>query len=726
MHRPILRQAVRESSIMFRRAVSPLLLIRRRALWLLLAFVSSCDNEPSRSFIPQMENTERSSTIQADVHRRYVSQFNVRVQALDKPSLGVPIRVSVSVTALVASSSARITLSIPEMEIAKVSGGALREPPTGFRMPLIVDQTLSFAPGQRRDFSGTFVVTQPGYYRLLAVALSSGTRAVDRASVVQNVAQAETWLYVDENGGILTPAFDPRVIPDTVVATPGPRQLARHAVIARVNSQSVVTSGYVANLKYVNTDVVQSGTYDPVAGARLDGKYLYPNGLVVQSFTAFSDHLGRVTIPCVWGTYFDGYARLTNSSISISSSSATSDSLRVLAHDPCYGGSGWHVIPSSPTGRAWATLNATILNSAAYFLRTRPWIRVRITDDQHYHWPADSITVDSTTVWGENGAYQIPHEYGHAFHAYGLGVPVPGLCPLPGANHLVTGAYNLRCAYIEGFADFFASFVAQDSIVGYWEDLFEFPRATLNFRYFIPHGYLCSGATEHFCANGPLTTDGAIGETTVAAFFYDLADNASTANSTPDDDDAVGYGAAWIGNVIAACEILWGSWAQHDAIDHLVRCFEHRLGNYSADGYFPERNPVPAGWRLVQSVSDPPGWSADAVKTVWQSNLYFLGPPQAPPPPPPPPPSVTISGHSMVRPGAECLWSGNATGGVPPYSWQWNVDGNPVGDGSPTLRYTNNGASFTIFLTVVDAQNGTGAGSYGVSVSSEAPECLDQ
>jgi len=273
---------------------------------------------------------------------------------------------------------------------------------------------------------------------------------------------------------------------------------------------------------------------------------------------------------------------------------------------------------------------------------------------------------------------------------------------------------------MEGVADFFSGIVLQDSLSGFWENVWESPQATLLAPpLHIPNGYLCVNATSYECASGPLTVDGSLGEAPVAAFLYDLADNPSTKDTTLNwDDDAVSYGAAWVGDIIAACQVLYGGWVQHDAVDHLVYCFEHRLGGYFEQGYFPYRSTTTFGWRLVPGVPDPAGWNADAIRTIWQANMYVHGPPTTPV-------FTSISGYSEVRPNVQCLWTVGAGGGVPPYTFAWTVDDSPVGSGE-FLYYVNAGSSFTVAVTATDAIGGTGFASFPASVSPEAQECLDQ
>jgi hypothetical protein len=67
-----------------------------------------------------------------------------------------------------------------------------------------------------------------------------------------------------------------------------------------------------------------------------------------------------------------------------------------------------------------------------------------------------------------------------------------------------------------------------------------------------------------------------------------------------------------------------------------------------------------------------------------------------------------------------------ASGGTEPYTFEWTVDGQPVGDGSSMLTFANSGSSFLLGVLARDANGLTGTNAKSVAVSWSAPECLDQ
>jgi hypothetical protein len=102
--------------------------------------------------------------------------------------------------------------------------------------------------------------------------------------------------------------------------------------------------------------------------------------------------------------------------------------------------------------------------------------------------------------------------------------------------------------------------------------------------------------------------------------------------------------------------------------------------------------------------------------------------PTPPPPPPPPPPvlSVYMTGPSDVQPYSNCLFMAQTSGGTEPYSWAWTADGAPVGNGSSWYRHSAGTTLFNLTVVVTDATGAEVGSETSVTVSSGAPECLDQ
>ena len=84
------------------------------------------------------------------------------------------------------------------------------------------------------------------------------------------------------------------------------------------------------------------------------------------------------------------------------------------------------------------------------------------------------------------------------------------------------------------------------------------------------------------------------------------------------------------------------------------------------------------------------------------------------PAPPPPPPAVTIVGQTTIAPNAQCTWGASVSGTVGSVTYQWTVNGSPVGTNSSTLTYGSANPPFEITVTIT-ASNGSAADSHNVS-----------
>lgn len=76
----------------------------------------------------------------------------------------------------------------------------------------------------------------------------------------------------------------------------------------------------------------------------------------------------------------------------------------------------------------------------------------------------------------------------------------------------------------------------------------------------------------------------------------------------------------------------------------------------------------------------------------------------------PPPLSVYIYGSSQAQPNQSCFYSAGVSGGTPPYSYAWYVDGALWSTGT-SLWYTNWGFDYNVDLWVTDS-SGTSKGAW--------------
>ena len=118
----------------------------------------------------------------------------------------------------------------------------------------------------------------------------------------------------------------------------------------------------------------------------------------------------------------------------------------------------------------------------------------------------------------------------------------------------------------------------------------------------------------------------------------------------------------------------------------------------------------------------PPFWYSAYGDIRLELQSYGTLNPLYAPPPPPPSLSVSISGPTRVQPDVYCNWSSAVSGGSPPYNYSWTQGGTIVGNGASVSLYTGS-ASFSLGLTVTDANQAQGSATMSVSVTSSARVC---
>jgi hypothetical protein len=85
---------------------------------------------------------------------------------------------------------------------------------------------------------------------------------------------------------------------------------------------------------------------------------------------------------------------------------------------------------------------------------------------------------------------------------------------------------------------------------------------------------------------------------------------------------------------------------------------------------------------------------------------------------------VNIYGSTEAQPYQSCTFYADATGGTPPYTYEWTVNGWPEGGNSSELMYTNQGYSYTVGVLVTDASGAQASDSHYVAVTNSWRSCL--
>lgn len=564
-------------------------------------------------------------------HLRAVPRYVVDLDASGSLRPGQPVHLTATIDGKLPTRDVEIRILLPEMAAAEQSGwDAVRVTPNAELAPQARSRR-SLGRGERTHVSARVTIPEPGYYMALAsVVQKSGEPLVEGGTYVQNVIHKEIWLWIDENGGRITDAYDESVFPAGVRHQPGPRSTYDEAprlrsprdrgpAGQRTGSDAVAldwTNGTVSYwITYVHKD---SARYNELTG-QTDNKFpIVAYGSVrifdsanqlVSSWSGNIDESSYVEFSCYAGGRYE---------LEISFESQTYMSL-----NPREGGR-W--TGSFATDCGISTLGLVNANRAHLwrnFQRVigathgmglpRPWIEVDVDGGSgSFYCPgtnfigcrtSDYIHVSTQpnsngyeeSIWGAYGAFVAGHEYGHAYHQKRLDARLDALYPgCPG--HGFGALLSMECAYFEGFANYFALYTIGE-------------RA----------GYITNGVEANAWFPGG---DGSRYEDAVAAFLRDVVD-LENAYYQPTDDDAVQYPATWVADVVRTCEVYaGGAWRKPTGIDHIVHCMEGQVdsGITTSTNYFPARSPDPTAQR--NSAVLPYGYSRAAVRTLWLRNLY--------------------------------------------------------------------------------------------------------
>lgn len=90
---------------------------------------------------------------------------------------------------------------------------------------------------------------------------------------------------------------------------------------------------------------------------------------------------------------------------------------------------------------------------------------------------------------------------------------------------------------------------------------------------------------------------------------------------------------------------------------------------------------------------------------------------------PPPPFTMSIDGPRYVTAYSTCTWIAAASGGQPPYTYQWFLDGSPAGT-EQSFTYTAGTTFFRLEVWVNDAASGSGSSRLTVDIDPNAEPCL--
>jgi hypothetical protein len=615
-------------------------LTRGGALLCALTLAACADDAPSRLTSPDTgsENVEQAPGL--DTHDlQAIPRFTVDLQVHGSMRPGTPVTVTARARANLGTRDAELRIAFPELEVLRRGNGRFTVP-TGVALPAAARRRAGIARGAEERVVATAQLPGPGYYRVVATAQQrSDEPLVEAGQAVQETVHREMWILVSEDGGRVTDAFDPALLPENAVKAPGPLRLlekraeARKGDAPRRRGKPATEDGdtpsdggevtiqsdgfYTWHYTFYNQD---TGMYEPVVGADIILDYWtydeYWQPYVYQSYAYSTDANGNFWHECgnPWGNtyneWYQGatYARNASVDLSMVIGSISGDWNTCVT-------TTYEVVLTSMAGQIYSRMTENMQRSTNFLGYSRPRIKVTLdaaaSNSFYTGGSTDRITMKTTSgsdhVWGQWGQFIMAHELGHAVHEKALnGNAAGGSCP---SSHYLNGAHNLACAYSEGFGNFLAAAI-RSSEIGYYYTYFQ-----NNYGY---PGQTYSGQTPTGTSN-----DGSIIEGAVAAFLLDLTD------SDFESHDLTAYPGSYVAQVIRSCEvyrpIFWtGSWIRATGVDHLVHCFENQVDGAvtGSSVFFTTRSPDPTQQR--ESAFEPGSWNRSNIRTLWRRDLYGL------------------------------------------------------------------------------------------------------
>lgn len=475
--------------------------------------------------------------------------------------------------------------------------------------------------GAQRQLTATITFARPGYYRIEAVARNNPlaadpNRAAD--SVLIDLAANTLYVLIDEQGGRLTNGYDRSALAGRTPANGsfGPFVQGRGGAGSSAAARQVTMSaaGGRHRIVYQNLDAPKNpdGTtaLSHVPGVRIIYECLNSSYTPVSRDSLFSAADGTFTIPCASG-FYNASAHLRNAYSNVlwpNRANAAVDTFFEYSETDLRVSNlrGGHVhrllyryvpLVNQRFGASRARLTYLVNNVTT------------TTSPTHYLAGPDEVELNHNAVFSEYGRFTIMHEYGHAYHYKAIEPWAVSTSYCAGSpSHSIDQAYDYNCAFVEGFADFFGSWIAADSLVS--DALYSDWRLE----------------TQTFYSG----KDGAQVEGAFAGFLYDLVDGPSDPdainNAGSIDDtgfvDGVTYPASFIASTMRLCSLRDATYTYTRlyATYDLVYCLENSLEPLSVVQSFGYNWYQYTG--VTRNATVPSNYNQADVRRLWRANLY--------------------------------------------------------------------------------------------------------
>ena len=475
-------------------------------------------------------------------------------------------------------------------------------------------QTAALRPAQAVELTRSVTFEEPGYYRVFAAAVTSNlrngrTHEFAGDTVIVNDVEQTVWVLVMASGGHLTEGYDPSIAADTTRylshgaygafrprptrATPSNLKISQ----SRSSSSSLFVGPITGRVTYINRDnggaVVTGVAHAIVAGSCYDADFQ-----PTYSSNGETDDNGYFSVGCFDdATGFGGNIWLDYAATSIRGREGVTSGGYVFIgryENPTLQVANDNAVKVFINYRTYAA------QAPSVFGRSRSGIEYWVSEGPaygtNYNSSEDRIRIGPTSAWNDYGTFTAVHEYGHAFQSKAVESWNTYYCS-PDGTHSLGGAYTRSCAYVEGFADFFAAALVNPSNTFFGPNIAE---------------------TNPYRSFG----DGVIIEATVASQLIDLFDGPGTNDLIAGDDETMQMTGGALLDAMSRCSpdgVL-----RLDGMDQLLACLEQNASI---------RQAVPASyqgsWRTFSSIQ----WSGavptlpaqTSVRTNWLYNYYNTG-----------------------------------------------------------------------------------------------------
>lgn len=540
-----------------------------------------------------------------------IPRFEITLSVDGSLKPGVPVRVAYGATARLGTARAVLELQAPDVQLARSTDWRNARPKPRQQVAPLGRMVASAAANATLRQSTVLTFEKPGFYRLIATAAAPEEGPLAAGGYVNNFAYKEIWVLISERGGEVFPEFDHRVFGDSLQVAPGPFRLRARAQAdagstGTTAKRSLIPSAGPSLTTIPNTINGYVLYYDPSVSQYLPLVNVSINSQEWDSYEAryyggpgsSTDENGYFEMGCpADGNMLELSISLHGSFAYVGSGVITGN--QIWSWDCASGADGGFTLSGSWAESAFAYQEITNTAVSAYSLYgvTRDQVVVRFVDtgtsyyEKSQPWGptgyADRITLSRAGgIFGSWGKFTIAHEYGHAMQHRRFGdYPSSINCPSP---HYLYGDEDMTCAYVEGFADYFAV-ATRGSVTGF--------DGTVEGNGWYPGG------------------DGSRVEGAVSAFLYDVTDPANEAH------DTMAYPGSYLRTVMTSCSVFKsGTWFHAYRISHLIDCMENSLSP-TAQSFFP----TDGGWTAyTESATEPSGWSASAIRTNWRKNLFGI------------------------------------------------------------------------------------------------------